>query len=219
MPPKPRYTKDEVVGAAFALTRERGIGAVTAREVGKRLGASVAPIFTVCGSMEQLREEVRTLARQAYRKYMEGIFDYSPAFKEFGMRWVRFAAEEPNLYRLLFLVKQEEESPYTHFRKEFAGILTPLIGEIMGAFDLPEEDAVGLFDQMAVFANGLAAFVITDGSSFSEAQVSQSISQVCISLVIGDKLRRGTIDMPTARAMAQVAASGAFPRKKQEKTL
>ena len=51
MPPKPKYTKEEIVNAAFELTREKGIDMVAAREVGKRLNTSPSPIFTVWNSM------------------------------------------------------------------------------------------------------------------------------------------------------------------------
>ena len=34
MPPRPKYTKEEIVDAAFELTREKGIDSVVAREVG-----------------------------------------------------------------------------------------------------------------------------------------------------------------------------------------
>ena len=101
MPPKPKYTKEEIVAAAFELTREKGIDAVVAREVGKRLDTSSSPIFTIWNSMDELRAEVRELAKEKYIQYMDGIFDYTPSFKEFGMRCVRFAADEPNLFRLL----------------------------------------------------------------------------------------------------------------------
>ena len=80
MPPKPKYTKEEIVSAAYELTREKGIDAVVAREVGKRLNTSASPIFTVWNSMEELREEVWKLAKQKYQEYMSGIFDYTPAF-------------------------------------------------------------------------------------------------------------------------------------------
>ena len=127
MPPKPKYTKEEIVNAAYELTREKGIDAVVAREVGKRLNTSASPIFTVWNSMEELKEEVWKLAKQKYQEYMEDIFDYASAFKEFGMRWVRFAAEEPNLYRLLFLSKRDTHNPYTRFKQDFESIIAPLV--------------------------------------------------------------------------------------------
>ena len=37
MPPRPKYTREEIIRAAYELTREKGIDAVAAREVGKRL--------------------------------------------------------------------------------------------------------------------------------------------------------------------------------------
>ena len=217
MPPKPKYSREEIINAAYELTRERGIDAVVAREVGKRLNTSSSPIFTVWNSMDELKDEVLSLAKQKYREYMADIFDYATAFKEFGMRWVSFAAEEPNLYRLLFLPDRDMNSPYIRFKREFEGILTPLVEEIQKNFDLSPEDAEDLFNQMAIFANGLAAFVITDRDSFSQEDVSRSISRVCIGIVIEDKLRDSTIDINAAKVMAQFAEKGIVPKKKYDK--
>lgn len=52
MPPKPKFTKDEIVDAALDIVSRDGVEAMTAREVGERLGSSARPIFTVFGSME-----------------------------------------------------------------------------------------------------------------------------------------------------------------------
>ena len=213
MPPKPKYTKEEIVNAAYELTREKGIDAVVAREVGKRLNISSSPIFTVWNSMDELKEEVRKLAKQKYQAYMADIFDYSPAFKEFGMRWVGFAAEEPNLYRLLFLSQANEHSPYIRFKQEFESIINPLVEEIIKTFGLSQAYAEELLNLMIIFANGIAAFVITDKDSFSEEAVSRDISQVCIGIVITDKLRDGAMDMSAAKKMAESSVSGITPKK------
>lgn len=216
MPPRPKYTKEEIVDAAYELTREKGIDAVVAREVGKRLHTSASPIFTVWNSMEELKEEVWKLAKQKYQEYMEDIFDYTPSFKEFGMRWVGFAAEETNLYRLLFLSRRDTHTPYVRFREEFGSILIPLVEEIMKTFGLCKGDAEDLLNQMILFANGIAAFTITNPDSFSKEAVSYSLSQVCIGIVVTDKLRDGTLEMPMAKAMAESCVSGVMPQKKSE---
>lgn len=217
MPPKPKYTKEEIVNAAYELTREKGIDAVVAREVGKRLNTSSSPIFTVWNSMEELREEVWKLAKQKYQEYMEGIFEYTPAFKEFGMRWVGFAAEEPNLYRLLFLSRRDTHNPFVRFRQDFENIIIPLVEEIRKTFELSREDAEDLLNQMITFSNGIAAFAITDADSFSREAVSDSLSQVCIGIVITDKLRDGTMEMSVAKKMADSCLQSVMPRKKTEK--
>ena len=56
MPPKPKCTKEEVIQAAFVIARERGIEAVAARELGKRLGTSATPIFTLFKNMKEVGE-------------------------------------------------------------------------------------------------------------------------------------------------------------------
>lgn len=214
MPPKPKYTKEEIVGAAYELTRKKGIDAVVAREVGKRLNTSSSPIFTVWSSMDELKEEVRKLAKQKYQQYMSDIFDYFPSFKEFGMRCVSFAAEEPYLFRLLFLTKGEEHSPYMRFKQEFESIFIPLVEEIRNEFELSQSDAEDLLNHMIIFANGIAAFVLTDTESFSKEAVSRHLSRVCIGVVLADKLRDGSIDFESAKEMASSAIVEAVPKKK-----
>ena len=216
MPPKPKYTKEEIVNAAFDLTREKGIDAVVAREVGKRLNTSSSPIFTIWSSMEELKEDVRRLAIQKYREYMADIFDYFPSFKEFGMRCVGFAVEEPNLFRLLFLTKREEHSPYVRFKQEFESIFIPLVEEIMSQFGLSKSDAEDLLSQMIIFANGIAAYVLTDENSFSRETVSRDLSQVCIGIVLIKKLGDGSIDMSAAKALANSYDFATIPQKKNK---
>lgn len=213
MPPKPKYTKEEIVNAAYELTREKGIEAVVAREVGKRLNTSSSPVFTAWSSMDELKEEVWKLAKQKYQQYMADIFDYSPAFKEFGMRCVGFAAQEPNLFRLIFLSKRDEHSPYVRFQQEFGSIFTPLVEEIGKSFELPKAEAEDLLNQMIIFANGIASFVLTDTESFSKEAVSRHLSQVCIGIVLANRLRNGTMDLRTAKEMVDSYDVGTMPRK------
>lgn len=213
MPPKPKYTKEEIVHAAYELTREKGIEAVVAREVGKRLNTSSSPVFTAWSSMDELKEEVWKLAKQKYQQYMADIFDYTPAFKEFGMRCVGFAAQEPNLFRLIFLSKRDDHSPYIRFQKEFGSIFTPLVEEIEKSFELPKAEAEDLLNQMIIFANGIASFVLTDTESFSKEAVSRHLSQVCIGIVLVNRLRNGTMDLRTAKEMVDSYDFGTIPHR------
>ena len=66
MPPKSKFTRDEILNMALCITKEHGIDAVTARELGNRLGSSARPIFTVFQSMEQVQREVVQAARDRY---------------------------------------------------------------------------------------------------------------------------------------------------------
>lgn len=216
MPPKTKYTKEQIIEAAYELTRKRGIEAVVAREVGKYLNTSSSPIFTVWSSMEELKEEVFKLSKMKYQEYMSDIFDYSPAFKEYGLRCVSFAINEPQLYRLLFLTKSDQHNPYTRFKQEFENMYQKLVHEIITQFSLSEEDAKDLLFQMIIFANGIASYVITDPKSFPLDYVSRLLSQVCIGIVISDKLRDGSMDYAKARAMVSSYNLDDLPKLKNK---
>jgi len=51
MPPKPKYTKEEVVKVALDMVREQGVDSLTARDLGAKLGTSSRPIFTAFENM------------------------------------------------------------------------------------------------------------------------------------------------------------------------
>ena len=103
MPPKPKFTKEEIVAAALELVSEKGIEALTARELGVRLGSSARPIFTVFNSMEEVQEEVRAAALKRFESYAEKAMHYTPVFKQVGMQMILFAMEEPKLYQLVYM--------------------------------------------------------------------------------------------------------------------
>ncbi len=68
MPPKARFTKGQVVEAALNIIREESAESLTARALGKKLGSSACPIFTVYESMEEVKRDTMKAARALYRE-------------------------------------------------------------------------------------------------------------------------------------------------------
>ena len=91
MPPKPKFTKEEIVFAAKEIVREKGLSALTAREVAEKLGSSPRPIFTVFRNMKELQEAVSESAMRDFNARLRRAADFTPAFKEVGMQMIRFA--------------------------------------------------------------------------------------------------------------------------------
>ena len=63
MPPKARFSKEEIVNVALDIVRNDGFHALTARALGAKLNSSARPIFTVFQSMEEVQEAVKQAAR------------------------------------------------------------------------------------------------------------------------------------------------------------
>ena len=214
MPPKPKFSKEEIINAAYEIARSEGIDAVVARTIGKKLGTTATPIFTFFDGMEELKNEVYSKAKAEAVTYLRESVHYFPAFKEFGLRWIRFAVQEPHLFRLLFAGEDRFANTPESFVQEFAAVTGPILQGIVAAFDICEDDAKELFDQMILHANGIATFAMSRPGYLDEAKTSRLLSETCIGLVAVIKLRDGSFDAEQAKRMA--LATDRMPVKKEQ---
>ena len=82
MPPKPKFTKDQMIAAALDIVSEKGLSALTARNLGARLGGSSRPIFTLYHSMDEVIEQTRLLAIKRFNAFVtEDTGEEMPMFK------------------------------------------------------------------------------------------------------------------------------------------
>ncbi|MCP4704527.1 MAG: TetR/AcrR family transcriptional regulator, partial [candidate division Zixibacteria bacterium] len=58
MPPKVKYTKNDVIEAAFVITEKKGLNNLTARSIANQLGSSTAPVYMHFESMDELTLEI-----------------------------------------------------------------------------------------------------------------------------------------------------------------
>ncbi len=90
MPPRVKFSREEIVQAALDVAREKGADAMTTRDIAARLGVSTQPIFTYSRSMAEVRAAVHAAAETFYQKYAaEGLAEEIP-FLGYGMRHIRF---------------------------------------------------------------------------------------------------------------------------------
>lgn len=107
MPPKAKFTRQEIIDAAVDIARRAPLEAITAQELASVLGTSTRPVFTYFRTLEEVRAAVVEEAGKIYGRYVERGLSMSPPFKGYGMETIRFAREEPNLFRLLFLRRRD----------------------------------------------------------------------------------------------------------------
>lgn len=105
MPPKPKYTKEEIVDAAFEMVRENGVEALSARSIADRLSTSPRPIFTAFNGMDDLKSAVVVKCTETYLEFCKKEKESGkyPEYKAMGMAYIRFAKCEKNLFKLLFM--------------------------------------------------------------------------------------------------------------------
>ena len=180
MPPKVKFQKEDVVRAAVELTRQKGFDALNARDVAAAVGSSTRPIFTYFDSMEALKAEVFGFARALYGEYIErGLRGKVPNLGV-GQQFIRFAREEPEFFKLLFLTK-----PYGAERgavEELAFTQGLVRESIMRIYNMDAATADRYFRDLWLFAFSFATLIVTDDCPYSDSQISTIFTEMSLSL-------------------------------------
>lgn len=175
MPPKPKFTREEIVNAALELVSKKGIEFLTTRNLGEWLGSSARPIFTVFNSMDEVVQLVKEAALEKFNIYLRDSANFTPAFKEAGIRMVRFAIREPKLFQLIFMSENEkQEHPSSFFGNlgEHEGLCT---GFICRDYGLKQEEAKVLFQHMWTYTYGISALCATKMCVFPEEEIADRL--------------------------------------------
>lgn len=210
MPPKPKFTNEEIINAAYSLLEQKGMEAVVAREVARELHSTVAPIFTCFENMEELKAAVHAKAISECTEYLRDCSDYFPAFKEFGLRWVQLAKEHPHVYNEVFIRKTAGDGL---FADDLWQMLSPVRAEIVKTFDLSEADAASLLRDMLLYVHGIAAIHICGTIRMTDEELRVTLSRMCLSIVAGYRIRNG---QPTEMLPTMFRHLDLVPRKKSE---
>lgn len=182
MPPKPKFTRDEIVSAALSIVSESGPEGLTARSLGARLGSSARPIFTVFTGMDELQQAVREAAMQSFEAYAEKVIAYEPAFKRTGMQMVLFGAQQPRLYQLLFM-QNTHAARFEDLSSALGHTAVESIEVLRRDYGLSLSDAQTLFETMWIFTFGTGALCATGMCRFSEEKLSALLSSEFTALI------------------------------------
>ncbi len=192
MPPKVKFQKEEIIQAAFEIAREKGINAVTAREVASRLEVSPRPIFTYYESMDQLKHDVYEKTKQYYGSYIkEGLSEKIP-FLGVGKQYIRFAKEEPLLYKLLFLSRPDTVVGGAMEAMQFTESL--VLDSVMDVYDMTDREAKSYFRNMWLLSSSIATLIVTGDCPYSDKEIVKIMSEVSLAVCKAYKEVPGLID-------------------------
>jgi len=154
-PRETEFTKERVLEEALSYLRSQGFDQLSARKLAKQMGASVAPIYSTFGSMENLFRETLLECRKLLEKRTYQSYTQIP-FLNMGVGVVLFARDEPNLFRALFHSRHGYNDILNEF---FLAKLDRLKNDTMLQF-LNDESLHRLLDQIWLYTLGLATAVI-----------------------------------------------------------
>lgn len=185
MPPKARITKEMIVEEAFQIARTQGADKITARGIARRLKCSTQPVLYYFATVEEIKEAVYQRADAYHARFLMGA--EGDGMLGIGLRYVRFAAEERNLFHLLFqpgafsgaslndLVSSEE--------------LNPIIQALRQETGVTEDAAREIFSTLFVFVHGYASLLANNEMKLEEDQLELSLKKVFLGAVYAEKER------------------------------
>ena len=176
MPPKPKFTKDEIVQAALEVVSQKGVEALTAKELGDALGSSARPIFTVFRSMKEVQDEVRAAAMRRFERFAAQTLPDMPLFKQVGMQMVLFGAKEPKLYQLLFMQENHNAASFDDVFGALGPTAETCIQSLRNAHGLTEAESRLLCETVWIYTFGIGALCATGTCRFSEQRLGEMLS-------------------------------------------
>lgn len=174
MPPKVKIPKDEIIKAAFEITKECGIDWVTAKSIARRLNCSTQPVYWVFENMENLRVEVTKEANKEYNNYLLTEIEGLPKYKTTGWNYIRFAKEQPQLFKLLFMTERQRDTYIAESNldenKDY------IISLIIKDYGLLPKAANDLYVSMWLFSHGIATMLVTKTVKLDDADISRMLT-------------------------------------------
>lgn len=177
MPPKPKYTKEQIVAAALDVVAKNGVEALTAKELGHALNTSTTPIFTVFNSMQEVQDAVKVAAMERFESYAHKTGQDMPVFKQVGMQMVLFAKNEPRLYRFVFMSANGNVRSFDDVYSHLGDVANECLAAIQIDYGLSRDAAKMLFEHTWIHTFGIGTLCATGMCDFSEEQISKMLTQ------------------------------------------
>lgn len=178
MAPKAKFSREEVIQTAFEIVRTQGVENLNARALAEKLKCSTSPIFTMFGNMEEAKQELFLKVKEYYMHCLqEGSREKIP-FKGVGTANIKFAAQEPHLYRWLFMTKEENVLTPGEFLFQFGDLGQTVMQVIETVTGLKGQAARELYENMWIFTHGISALIVTGVCNFSEEEISRKLTAV-----------------------------------------
>lgn len=183
MPPKAKFTKEQITEAALEIIRERGKDSLTARALGNKLGSSSCPIFTAFKNMEEVQQSVIETAKAVYKEYVDKGLTEVPAFRGVGTQYILFSMNEPNLFQLLFMTEQTSVSSLEGVLLMIDENYDKILASIVNGYGIESNVAERLYRHLWIYTHGIATLCVTKMCRFTSEEINDMMTEVFVSLL------------------------------------
>ncbi len=181
MPPKPKFSREDIIDIAFEFVRENGWEGLSARYIAKQLNSSTMPIYSILGSMQEIEKEIVRKALNLFYGYCEREKTGDP-FEDSGIGYIEFAKKEKHLFRS---INDEKHAP---MRREITRDYWRALGESLSDYGPFKGLSKEQIDHIRVarwfLVHGMASLVNTASTTFEREEEFTRVIQLCSRVLI-----------------------------------
>lgn len=166
MPAKTKVTKEMVIDAAFEVTRTEGAENVNARTVSQKLGCSTQPVMYHFATIKDMKKAVYAKLDWFHTEYLMNVNPQEDVMLGIGLNYIRFAVEEPNLFRFLFQSGFAVENNLLEMIDSEE--LSPVISAMQEAMNLNMKQTKDVFITLALLVHGYASILVNNALEYDE---------------------------------------------------
>ena len=175
MPPKTRIAKDMIINAAVEVARQNGFESINARTVAERLHCSTQPVMYHFATIDSLKRAAYRQVDHLHSEYMINILPGQDPILGIGLNYIRFAVEEPQLFRFLFQSGYAEESNLSEMIESEE--LKPILAAMRDGAGLSMKKTKEIFLTVALFAHGYASIIANNRLEYDEKLISEHLER------------------------------------------
>ncbi len=175
MPPKARVTKEMIVQAAIAVIRQSGYESINARTVAEQLHCSTQPVMYHFATVEAMKKAAYAQVDRMHSEYLTTVLPGQDPVLGIGLNYIRFAVEEPQLFRFLFQSGYAQENSLLEMIHSEA--LLPVLTAMQEGAGLSMEKTGQVFLTVALFAHGYASIIANNNLKYEETTVAAHLER------------------------------------------
>lgn len=204
MPARRKIQKEDIIQESVSIVAQEGINALNARKIAKKLGCSTQPLFYIYENMDDLKKDVINEIVKIFDievlKSETGQLEY----KDIGINYIRFAKEEPELFKIMFN-RKINEGAFDFI--DLTGSAKTILETISKQTGMSNEDAKQFHLRMWLYVNGIASLVANQTVEFNDEEIAELLKDQYISMLLYE-VKKGNVKQDVLMRLAKNNGEG-----------
>lgn len=189
MPARRKIQKEDIIQESVSIVAKEGINALNARKIAKKLGCSTQPLFYIYENMDDLKKDVMNEIVKIFDievlKSETGQLEY----KDIGINYIRFAKEEPELFKIMFN-RKINEGAFDFI--DLTGSAKTIFETISKQTGMSNEDAKQFHLRMWLYVNGIASLAANQTVEFNDGEIAELLKDQYVSMLLYE-VKKGNV--------------------------